>query len=461
MTSLSGRPKSPTANRRIKIACIGGGSQAWMPTIIRDIVFKRGMSRVFIDFVLLDTSQVRSQAIKDLFDAKFRVWGVDNVDIQATADAELALSNADFVIIAISTGRLKSMAHDLEIPERYGIYHTVGDTAGPGGWARALRNIPVFRSYARQIKELAPNAFVLNYTNPMGALTRVLADELGNRVVGLCHGLFECYETLSALFGLRGESDIHVNFGGLNHFFWFLDFRIKGRDGYELFKDKLQGRNLAEAITEHYIDTMGFSSHNWLAGELLEKYGYLPYIADRHICEFFADYITDLEEMKRLKLVRTSIRDREDMYAEAAENIRLWTSGKRGSKQLSRKPSRETAADIIKAVTFDEGFVDVVNVPNTGQMDDLPRGAVVETLGYIRGSTITPFVVGKMPEPITELLLPHAHVQLKTVEAGMSGDMELALKALALDPVCARLSVEDIRKMGFEMLEANKEIHMD
>jgi len=152
--------------KKIVIAIIGGGSQNWSPTVIRDIIFKPGMEQAELEFRLLDLNLERARAIEALFRANLKTWKIDRVALLATRNAAAALSGADFVVITISTGRLEAMRHDLAIPEKYRIYHTTGDTAGPGGWSRALRNIPVFRDYARRIKVCAPRAFVLNYTNP-------------------------------------------------------------------------------------------------------------------------------------------------------------------------------------------------------------------------------------------------------------------------------------------------------
>lgn len=440
-----------------KLCMVGGGSQNWSPTIIRDIVFKPGLEDVPLEFVLLDPSLERARSIQRMFEARFLEWKVDRVRMRSTWNAKSALSGADFVLFTISTGRLEAMRHDIAIPEKYGIYHTVGDTSGPGGWSRALRNIPVFKRYAELIRQYAPNALVLNYTNPLGALTKVLADELGwPRVVGLCHGLFENYGILKAIFGVKREDDIRARFGGLNHFFWLLDFTVRGRDGYALLRERLRGRNLAELVGESHVDAMGFSSDKWLAGELYETYGLLPYFGDRHTCEFFSCYITDLKELERLKIKRTKVSDRRKGYREAAERNELWRQGKPTTwGEFSRNPSRETAADIIRAATLNEPFCDVVNMPNVGQIDNLPRGVVVETLGMVTDDGFTPLTVGPMPPAILPLLLPHADAQTQTVAAGLTGDLDGALQALVADPVCAKLPPVTIRKMGLELLRAN------
>lgn len=439
--------------KKIVITVIGGGSQSWSATIIRDIIFKTGMEKAELEFRLLDLSLERARAIEALFRANLKGWKIDRVTLTATRDADAALTGADFIIITISTGRLEAMHHDIAVPEKYGIYHTVGDTSGPGGWSRSLRNIPVFQDYARRIKACAPRAFVLNYTNPMGTLTQVLSDELGRaRVVGLCHGLFENYLIMKQMFGLKSESQIQLRFGGLNHFFWIFDFKIDGRDGYALLRKKLQGRNLAAIVKHTFRDNMGYTSDKLFASELFERFGYLPYFGDRHTSEFFCATMSNKAAMKRLKLVRTSVAERAVGYPKAALKIKEWTA----KKSLPAEPSRETAADIIHAISAGLDFTDVVNTVNVGQIDNLPRGAVVETLGRVNAMGFTPLTVGPLPEAIRAVTAPHAEVQLRTVRAGLDGDLEAAIQALICDPVCAHLTPAITRKMGLELLRANR-----
>jgi alpha-galactosidase/6-phospho-beta-glucosidase family protein len=157
--------------------------------------------------------------------------------------------------------------------------------------------------------------------------------------------------------------------------------------------------------------------------------------------------------MERFMLRRTSILDREDGYVNQEERLRKYISKE---ENMGQKPSRETAADMIKAIAFNEGFTDVVNLPNTGQIPNLPLGAVVETMGYVCSTGYEPLNLGPLPEPIRALMAPHAEVQLRTVEAGLTGDLEEALMALVADPVCAKMTATDIKKMGMELLLANK-----
>ena len=443
--------------KRVKLTLIGGGSQSWSPHIIRDIICKAGMERVDLEFALLDLDLARAEAIKRLFDVKLAEWKIDSVTMRATDDKRAALTGADFVLITISTGRLAAMRWDLEIPEKYGIYHTVGDTAGPGGWARALRNIPVFAEYAGLIQQYCPGAFVLNYTNPMSHLTSVLARQLGDhRVVGLCHGLFTNYEILQAMFQVE-EREIDLQFGGLNHFFWIKDFTIRGEDGYRLLREKLAGRKLHEVAEAIHTDSMGWHSHVRVGSELFEQIGVLPYLADRHTCEFFNCYMTNLELQQRFSIVRTAIADREEQYVKAEERIENWTQGRETDwGPLTQEPSRETAADIINAITFNEPFIDVVNLVNRGQIANLPFGATVETMGTVTSGGFSAVAIGELPEPVAAICHRHAEVEQRTTEAGLHGDLDAALLALAVDPVCAHLTVSDSKKLGMELLEANR-----
>ncbi len=439
----------------IKVAFVGGGSQSWGPNLIRDLIFKPEMKQAQLDIVLLDLHPGRARAMKRLFDTQCERWQLDRVRVTQTQDPRRALKGASFVLIAISTGGLATMRHDLEIPEKYGLFHTVGDTVGPGGWSRALRNIPVFSRYAEMIAELAPQAYVLNYTNPMGTLTKVLADFLGpNRVIGLCHGMFETYAFLQAIFNVADEHELKLTFGGLNHFFWVLDFTVHGEAGYPLLHKKLRGRQLTYLIDRLATDAHGWQSRSRLASDLFAQYGYLPYVADRHTSEFFASYMASKDLLDRYGIVRTFIEDREKWYVRSAQWIKDVTDGK---ANLDTTPSRETAADIMAAITFDKGFTDVVNMANLGQIPNLPAGCVVETMGYVDRGGARPLAVGPLPEPIRALCAPHAEVQLRTVTAALAGDLEEALLALVADPTCASLAAVDIKKMGRELLEANKD----
>lgn len=432
-----------------KIVMVGGGSYNWCPKLLRDLMLAEELDGS--EVVLLDPKLKAAQEVKAAGEAMAKRFG-RRYRIRATSGETAAFRNADFVIITISTGDLEMMAHDLAIPEKYGIFQTVGDTVGPGGWSRSLRNVPVFVHLAQQIEKLSPRAVVLNYTNPLACLTGAIHRVSGLRNVGLCHGVFGSYNLLQKLFNCH-EKDLAVRFGGVNHFVWVLDFTVRGRPGYPLLKKRLGRKTLDEALTEGETDEAGFHSHHALCHELYSQHGYLPYVGDRHTCEFLPGYLTPRESaLKKFRLVRTTIAQRRANRRRA----RSWTLSLAAGKADPGPRSRETATNIIAAIARGEAFCDVVNLPNEGQIDNLPRGAVVETLGLVDSLGFRPISSGPMPALPQLLSEPHCRCQLMTLEAALTGDRELALQSLMADPVCAHLSPSEVRSMGRELMAATK-----
>src|SRR5579883_1598017 len=187
---------------RLKIVMVGGGSVLWTPTLVRDLLLTPPLHDA--EFVLYDLNKDASD-LTAAFCTKLAAKLCVPARFVSTDRREQGFADANYVIITISTGGLDAMARDLAIPEDYGIYHTVGDTSGPGGWARLIRNFDVFVSLAQAINRYAPRAVVLNYTNPLSMLTDVLARLHGGTVVGLCHGLFENLELLKDFYDLENE----------------------------------------------------------------------------------------------------------------------------------------------------------------------------------------------------------------------------------------------------------------
>lgn len=441
---MSNQP-SPSSNP-LKIVVVGGGSYNWSPTILCDLMHKAGPGAC--EVVLLDHN---AEAAYEIQKAMERVSSDHGKDFRFTVagSEEEAFPDADFVIITISTGGLEMMEHDVTIPDKYGIFQTVGDSVGPGGWSRLLRNIPVFTALAEKIQRLAPRAVVINYTNPMAGLTGALSEACSLRIVGLCHGLISTRHYLGRVFG-TDMKNIQARIAGVNHLFWILDFAVEGRKGYELLRKKLDGGSLLK-FDKASQDPMGFSDNNHVVfAELFEEFGHLTYAADRHTAEYFGRYLNDQREIERCKLVRTTMDERREILRTSRE----FANGLASGKESMPPPSAETAADIIRAVTTNTPFVDVVNLPNTGQIDNLPRGAVVETLGIVDANGFSPVAAGPLPRVLQQITQPHCEVQMMILEAGRAGDRKLAIEALALDPLCAHLPFSAVRSMGEELLAA-------
>jgi alpha-galactosidase len=181
--------------------------------------------------------------------------------------------------------------------------------------------------------------------------------------------------------------------------------------------------------------------------------GYLPYTGDRHVCEFFPHYLTGGEgRLKHYRLARTSVDERRQGKAEGKRLLGEYLSGARA---LPGERSRETAADIIQAFVAGREFIDVLNLPNQGQIGNLPIGSVVETLGVVNALGFTPIHAGNLPEPLLSMTLPHVANQDMVAEAGLSGNLEMALLALRNDPLCHHLTPPEIREMGLRLLRAH------
>ena len=432
-----------------KIAFVGGGSYQWGPKIILDVALNeelRGGSLVLHD--------INGEALGDLYEWGTRALDVAQADLklEKTLRLEEALKGADFVVLSISTGGLDATALDLEIPARYGVVQTVGDTVGPGGLFRGLRNIPVVVEIARAMEEYCPDAVLLNLTNPLTVLTRAVSKATSIRAVGLCHELFSTLGMLSKMFDLP-EKAINVRVAGINHFIWVTDVLVHWRDVTEETFRRISGGEARElSLSDAAGDTDPFTNTWGFRTELCRLYGYLAAAGDRHVCEFLPGYLRDEKERERLDLRVTTVDVRRERLVTDRERVRRMI---RGEEAIPTGRSREEISDIMAAMWSGEDSVNIVNLPNTGQVRDLPLGVVVETYGALNGTGASGIVFGELPPPIAALVHPHVFNQEAIVQAGLTGDTNLAFRAFLNDPLVG--SGPDARKMYEEMFEAQRE----
>jgi alpha-galactosidase len=438
---------------QLKIVIVGGGSNAWTPMIVKDMLLTpelRGAS-----FVLYDINKAASDLAKAGLERIAREINV-TPKLISTDNRKKAFDGANYFIVTISTGGLDAMAHDLSIPEKYSIYHTVGDTSGPGGWARAIRNFDVFVKLAEDINRHAPGAMVLNYTNPMTTLTDVLSRLCKGPVVGLCHGLFENLTFIKKLYKLDSEDRISARFAGINHFFWITQATAGGIDVIsDLQKRLTDGSSFTQMQKEITPDAMGFHSKREVATELFRLTGAFTYLGDRHTCEFLPWIITNKKNMAKYQIVRTSIADRKAAFARRETHLKGLAAGK-PMEDYYRRRSRETAADIIAAHTGGKTFIDVGNVVNTGQITNLPLGLVVETPVRVDARGFTPLQFGDLPPAPHALISPYATLFPMVIDACFKRDLKMAMRALRLDPVCSHLNGDQIQQLGEKLLGAHK-----
>ncbi len=434
-----------------RVVIVGGGSNAWTPTIVKDMMLTPALAGSL--FVLYDIDLPAARRAAAFLRRLSATLGAGS-SFLATSDRGRAFDGADYFVVTISTGGLAAMAHDLALPERYGIWHTVGDTAGPGGWARSVRNAPVFMDLARDFNRYAPRAPVLNYTNPLTVLTTILSRLCSAPVVGLCHGLFENLEFLALHHGLEDEAELSASYAGVNHFFWTTAVSVKGKDVLPALFREVKRRGFTELQRDLEPDPASFDDHRDLATALYLETGVLPYLGDRHTCEFLSWCITDRTVMERYHLKRTSIAARRAGWRTRERALAGMTVGEIPGEYKTR--SRETAADIIAAHATGRAFIDVGNVPNIGQVSNLPKGAVVETAVRVDSNGFSPICFGDLPAPVLGLVEPAVQVFEATARACLEHDREAALRALRLDPSCAHLDSSAVRGLGERLLEAHR-----
>ena len=436
---------------RPKIVIVGGGSFAWTPHVVKDMLLTESLSNA--EYVLYDIDKSTSDLTGAVLKKLAGELGV-NPEITSTDRRPQAFRDADYFVITISTGGLNAMGRDLAIPEDYGVYHTVGDTSGPGGWARLIRNFDVVAQLARDFNRYAPGAVVLNYTNPMTTLTDVLARICTGPVVGLCHGLFENLRLIKQLYRLDSEDDMAVKYAGLNHFFWITEAVAGGRDVMADLRRRLRRRGFTDLLRQAHRDVMGFKSNREVATELFRLTDVMPYLGDRHTCEFFPWFITSRANMKKYKIVRTSVQERKHGLRNRRARLLKMVKGELDKGLFNR--SRETAADIIDAHSQGKVFIDVGNVPNVGQVLNVEPGVVVETAVRVDANGFSPITFGALPETVAAFIAPWSASFTMAVDACFERDRAKALRALRLDPVCSHLNTDRVNEMGRRLLKAHQ-----
>jgi len=433
----------------MRIVIIGGGSAQWTPTIVRDLAVTDGLQGCHI--VLEDIEPAHLDGTLPMARRILAQAGT-GCTVEATTDQRAALDGADYVILTISTGGLDTMRHDLEIPARYGVTQSVGDTVGPGGISRAWRSIPVVVGIARDIEQLCPGAWLINYTNPMSALCRAVAKTARIRTIGLCHELYGCLGLLREIFGVESNDRFTWRVAGINHLIFLVELALDGEDAFprlhRLVREHLDHRRNTLPPDDPFY---AFQDRALLKFELFEEFGVLPAAGDRHTAEFFPHFLTeDNDRGRRYGVELTTIAHRAALEKDArARVVRI----ARGEETISLAPSQEAASRLVAALAQGYDYTDVMNRPNAGQIANLPRDAIVETMATVRNRAIIPDQVGDVSPAIRALLEHHIRVQEMTVDAALTGNRDLALQAFLLDPLVR--DHESGRRMFGELLAAN------
>lgn len=428
-----------------KIAFIGAGSFGFTRKLIRDILTFPLLQDCTLSLMDIDAERLeyaRRAAERLVRESK------TPARVVATMNRKEALEGADAVLCTILAGGVDVWKYDVLIPEKYGISINVGDTRGPSGIFRALRTIPVMLEICRDIEQVAPHAYLLNYTNPMAMLCRAIQRESRVPTTGLCHSVQGTAAMLARWIGAP-TFEITYSCAGINHMAWYLEYKWNGQDAYPLIREAIttrpevyneeQVRNEMFLAFDYYVTES--SGHNseynaWFRKrpDLIEKYcthgtGWNPgrprYILDEY---------TRREHSWRQEI---------DAWFERPVNLQ------RGN---------EYAAYIINALRGGEPFEFNGNVRNTGLITNLPPDACVEVPVFATKKGFSPVYVGALPPQVAALTSLSSQIEEMAVEAALTGNPRLVYQAICHDPLTAAvLSLAEIRSMVNEMLAQNRD----
>ena len=452
--------KTTNNQKNINIAYIGGGSRGWVWTFMTDLALEPqlcGTIRLYdIDH---QASQINEKIGNDLKKDPLCKSDFTYVSVDSLKEA---LSGADFVVISILPGTFDEMQSDVHTPEKYGIYQSVGDTAGPGGYIRAVRTIPMFVEIAQAIREYSPQAWVINYTNPMSICVKTLYETFPQiKAFGCCHEVFNTQEVLASILSKElnipgiGRKDLYTNVIGINHFTWFTSASYRDIDIFPIY---------AKYIDEHFEEGYQYTSNNWMNSyfscahrvkfDLFRKYHNIAAAGDRHLAEFMPGdtYLRDPETVKQWKFSLTPVSYRkEDLKRRLARSSRLY----RDEEHIELKSTGEEGVQLIKALCGLGNMVSNVNLPNyAGQIANLDKNAVVETNALFSFDHVAPVYAGNLPKDIRELILPHVVNHERVYRATVDKDRNLLYQAFENDPIINhRLTSQQVKDLVDEMLE--------
>ncbi|WP_239703933.1 MULTISPECIES: alpha-glucosidase/alpha-galactosidase [unclassified Mammaliicoccus] len=422
-----------------KITFLGAGSTVFAKNILGDCMTVDALQD--FEFALYDIDEER------LNDSEMMLNNLKNgmnstVTVKSYKNRKEALRGAKYVINAIQVGGYDpATITDFEVPKKYGLRQTIADTLGIGGIFRNLRTIPVMQEFAKDMKEVCPDAWFLNYTNPMAVLTNIMLKE-GIKTIGLCHSVQVCASELLEALELPTDR-IQTKIAGINHMAWLLEIT---RDGEDLYPE-IKKRAKEKQKTTH-DDMVRF--------ELMDKFGYYVTESSEHNAEYHPYFIKsqypELIEKFNIPL---------DEYPRRCVNqIEDWQHMRDdivNNQNLTHERSHEYGSYIIEAMETNKPFKIGGNVLNTGGLiSNLPENTVVEVPCLVDASGIAPTYVGELPEQLAALNRTNINTQLLTIEAALTQKKEKIYQAAMLDPhTASELSMDDIISLCDDLIEAH------
>lgn len=439
----------------INIAYIGGGSRLWAWKLMSDLALEESLSGTVKLYDIDFEAALENERFGNLLSSRDGAKG--KWKYQAIRTLKEALVGADFVIISIQPGTFQDMASDVHLPEKYGIYQAVGDTTGPGGLVRALRTIPPYVEFATNIREYSPNAWVINYTNPMSLCTRTLYEVFpGIKAFGCCHEVFGTQELLAAMLkemkiSSAKRDEIKTNVMGINHFTWIDRAFYRGLDLFPLYQEFSAKYYEAgfQIPGEEEWHTSPFRFAHRVKFDLFHRYGVIAAAGDRHLVEFLPPwYLKDPDTVKHWKFNLTSV-DQRIVRNEAFNEQRKRIIS--GQEDFKLEASGEEGVKQIKALVGLGDLVTNLNFPNRGQINNIPMGAVVETNAYLSDNSVQPVIAGSLPDAVQGLVIKHVYNQEVILQAGLKKDPGLAFQAFINDPL-VNIQIHDAELLFKEML---------
>jgi len=442
----------------LKLAYIGGGSRGWAWTLMNDLKRSEDISGTVYLYDIDFKAAQQNEVIGNRIDGE--AWNYKAVETIGEA-----LTGADFVIISILPGTFEEMDFDVHAPEKYGIWQSVGDTAGPGGFIRALRTVPMMREIAQNVRRYCPDAMVLNYTNPMSVCVGALYREFPEiKAYGCCHEVFGTQKLLAcALKEMEGveipREEVIVNVVGVNHFTWFTSAKYQNKDLFEVYdrfieKFRETGYNSVNGDLGNWMNN-SFRSNARVQMDLYARYGYAAAAGDRHLAEFMDqdNYLASPECVQRWNFGLTTVQWRkDDLQRRLARSARLYS----GEETYKLHDSGEEGALQIRALLGLQDVVTNVNLPNQGQISNLPMGTIVETNAAFRRDSVQPVFAGRVPDSIYPLVSRAARENDMILDAAFSGDLEFAYTKFRQLNMLKKLTEEQKRALYDEMVEGTK-----
>ena len=431
----------------MKLAFIGAGSTIFMKNIVGDMLHFDSLRDAQVS--LMDIDPVRLAESELVANKMVAAMGT-GMAVEATTDRARALDGADFVVTAFQTGGYRpSTVIDFDIPKKHGLRQTIADTLGVGGIMRGLRTVPHLWAVAEDMVRLCPDATMLQYVNPMAINCWALSERYPQiKTVGLCHSVQNTVEEIARDLDLP-KHEIRHRVAGVNHVAFFLDFEHRGRSLYPALMDGYTAGRIPKPPLHHA------RCPNILRYEVMRHLGYFCTESSEHLAEYVPWFIkADRKDL--LQEFGVPLDEYPKRCVEQAEGWAEQAQALKAAAGIAVEKSHEFAAEIMNAVVTNSPHVITANLPNRGQMPQLPDGAVVETPTLVDGNGLQPTVVDDVPPQLIALMRTQINVQELTVRALVDESRDHIYHAAYMDPhTAAELDLRQIRALIDDLIEAH------